>query len=147
METNKLTERGFVSIVGNKPYWITINRANQIWLYEFETSKRRWVMVRQITEADVDTYNQYRVSQITAQLYHDGNRANPLFGKEPTHEKMSKIYPTQTDLVIAVSNLTPDPKFGKIKGAVISLIRESTDMGDLINKLTEAKQQVNELLQ
>lgn len=136
MEASKLNERGFVSIIGNRPYWITRNQANQVWLYIFDTKDKRWVTVRQLTEADINVYFAHHVRDEVAQLYHNGNHANLLYGKEPEYEIVvnEKV----------ISSLA-DPDLGKYKNSIITGISNATSLDELKTTLFDSIGQLNEL--
>lgn len=92
MDITKLTERGFVALVNKKPYWIAADGVGKPWLYVWENQEKRWVEVRQLTVADVTTYNIYRVSEAMAQFYHNGNHTNRCFGQEiPKEDEQAHI--------------------------------------------------------
>lgn len=131
---DKLTERGFVSIVGNKPYWIMLNQLRQPWLWVWDSRDERWVEVRQLADADVATYMLYKIPDLLAQTYHNGNQVNPEYGKRPLIE-------TQINAPIIKYN------FDKVRGSIVNIIRNTTNISDLKIKLEEALKEITELIE
>lgn len=139
---NELNERGFVSIIGNKPYWITRSADNRAWLYIFDTQDKRWVQVRQLADADISTYRVHQIPEERAQFYHNGNHANPLCGKEWKDEPFE---PGNTAKIGMVTPNHTEANLGKYKNSIISGISNAKDINELkailfdsINQIVEA---------
>lgn len=67
-----LDEKGFVSIIGNKPYWVKLNGLKIPWLHYWNNPG--WVTLRQLTQSDIWAYANFKIPEDQAQVYHDKHK-------------------------------------------------------------------------
>lgn len=154
---DKLTERGFVSMIGNKPYWVMRNQFNQPWLWGYNIPEGKWVSIRQLAEADVAAYLLYKISEVIAQTYHDQNDKNLQYDRQIPIED----YPVQTKDNFPAFNDDPylkgefdkikgstisDPFFIEFKGEMIEYLSQSSDFGELLDRLFNSMNNINTVI-
>lgn len=77
--SNILDERGFISLIDNKPFWIAFNQNGGTDPWSHYLNEGEWVTLAKLSQSEIIAYANHRISIIEEQKYHNTHPDNKFY--------------------------------------------------------------------